>query len=94
MNPIADLLNGNNMPAAAQTDARLTQIANAAKQMMQTVKAAQDPKAAMMKMIGSNPQAASILQSMQHGGDLKTLAMNMAKQNGIDPVKLERILMS
>ena len=66
---------------------------SAARGMMETVNAARDPQAAMLQIIGTNPQIASIWKSYsQHGMDLKTMAMNMARMNGIDPDELVRKL--
>ena len=56
------------------------------KQVMNVVKTARNPQAALMNMMGNNPQmkqVQSIIQ--QHGGDPMQAFRAMAEQNGLDP---------
>ena len=88
VNPIEQLL----APYSRQQDTQLTNIVSQARNLMQQVQGAKDPKAAVMQMIGSNPQAANVWKILQTNGDLKSVAMEMARQRGIDPAALENEL--
>ena len=64
------------------------------KQLMQTVRMAQNPQAALAQAIQSNPQYAqlqSILQ--QYGNDPSKAFRELAQQNGYDPDEILRGLM-
>ena len=74
------------------TNAQLNEIVTQARTLMQQAKGAKDPKAAVMQMIGTNPQATNVWKLLQSGGDLKSVAMEMARQRGIDPAALEQAL--
>lgn len=57
-----------------------------AKQMMQTIKAARNPEAALMGMVQSNPQLQQVMNVVkQHGNDPMQAFREMAEQNGLDP---------
>lgn len=47
----------------------------------------------LINMIAQNPQARQALQMVRSGGDLKTIAENMAQQRGIDLNALVKELM-
>lgn len=56
------------------------------KQMMNTVKMAQNPQAALNQMITSNPQMKKVMDIVnQYGGDPQKAFYGMAEQYGIDP---------
>ena len=57
-----------------------------AKQMMQTIRAARNPEAALMGMVQSNPQLQQVMNVVkQHGNDPMQAFREMAEQNGLDP---------
>ena len=56
------------------------------KQMMQTVRAAQNPALALQQMAHGNPQLQQALQLVhQSGGNPQTAFEKLARDNGIDP---------
>ena len=56
------------------------------KQMMNTVRMARDPQAAMMGMVQSNPQLQQVMEAVrQHGNDPMKAFREMAEANGLDP---------
>jgi len=56
------------------------------KQVMNVVKTARNPQAALMGMMGNNPQMQQIKNIIdQHGGDPMKAFRDMAEQNGLDP---------
>ena len=68
--------------AAMRGNPRLQQIKN----VMNTIRGARNPQAAMMGMMQNNPQmkqVQSIIQ--QHGGDPMQAFRAMAEENGLDP---------
>ena len=66
---------------------------NKAKQVMSAVKAAQNPSAMVQQIIQSNPQAKQAMQMLtQYGGDLNSMVNTLARQKGIDPNELLRML--
>ena len=75
-----------------QQNTQLNDLVAQTKRLMQQANNAKDPKTAVLQMIGSNPQAASIWKMLQTNGDLKSMAMEMARQRGIDPAALEKEL--
>ena len=59
------------------------------KQMMQAVKAAQNPALALQQMAGNNPQLQQALQLVQQsGGDPKAAFEKLARESGIDPQQI------
>ena len=59
------------------------------RQMMQTVKMAQNPALAIQQMAGQNPQMQQALQLVQQsGGNAQAAFMKLAQQNGIDPQQI------
>ena len=56
------------------------------KQMMNTVRMARDPQAAMMGMVQSNPHLQQVMEAVrQHGNDPMKAFREMAEENGLDP---------
>lgn len=56
------------------------------KQMMNTVRMARDPQAALMGMIGNNPHLQQVMAAVkQHGNDPMRAFREMAEENGMDP---------
>lgn len=65
---------------------RLMQTIGPVRQMMQTVRAAQNPSLALQQMANQNPQLRQALQLVQEsGGDGKAAFEKLARDNGIDP---------
>ena len=63
------------------------------KQLMQTVKMAQDPQAALTSALQNNPNYQQAMHLInQAGGDPVRAFQNLAKQNGIDPETILRNL--
>ena len=59
---------------------------NQIKQAMNVVRAAKNPQAALMNMMGNNPQMRQVQNIIQqHGGDPMQAFRAMAEQNGLDP---------
>lgn len=59
------------------------------KQMMQFVKMANNPNAALNQLISSNPQMAQLLQMIQQSGQSpEQLFYALAKQKGVDPEQI------
>jgi len=56
------------------------------KQMMNAVRMAKNPQAAMMGMLGNNPQMQQVMDVVkQHGNDPMKAFREMAEENGLDP---------
>ena len=56
------------------------------KQMMNTVKMAANPQAALNMMVMNNPQLKQVMEIVnQHGGDPMAAFQAVAKENGMDP---------
>ena len=56
------------------------------KQMMNTVRMARDPQAAMMGMVQGNPHLQQVMEAVrQHGNDPMKAFREMAEENGLDP---------
>lgn len=89
-NPIEQLLSG--APYSSVQNAQMNQLVTQVKGMMQRVQGAKDPKQAMLQMIGSNPQASAIWRLINAGGDYRSVALQMARERGIDPQALEEAL--
>ena len=65
---------------------RLMQTVGPIRQMMQTVRAAQNPALALQQIAGQNPQIRQALQLVQQsGGDGRAAFEKLARDNGIDP---------
>lgn len=63
------------------------------KQMMNTIKSASDPNAAMQMLANKNPQMRQVMQMVQeNGGDPKAAFYNLAKQKGVDPEQILSML--
>ena len=52
--------------------------------MMQQVQAAQNPQAMLAQMLQNNPNTAAIANMLKGGGDLESMAKQMAAASGID----------
>lgn len=66
---------------------------NSIRQMMNAVKTASDPTAAMQTLINQNPQMRQVMQIIQqNGGDPKAAFYSVAKQKGIDPEQVLAML--
>ena len=78
MTDILKQING----AAMRGNPKLQQI----KQVMNSVKAARNPQAALMGMMGNNPQMKQVMNIVnQRGGDPMQAFRAMAEENGVDP---------
>ena len=56
------------------------------KQTLNVVKAARNPQAALMNMMGNNPQMQQVMNIVQkHDGDPMAAFRAMAEENGLDP---------
>ena len=76
------------IPAILQQLGRnnMLQTAGKIKQMMQTVRMAQNPQAALNAMAMNNPQLAQVMEIVnQHGGDPMRAFHEVARENGMDP---------
>ena len=59
------------------------------KQMMQTIRAAANPQAALNMMAMNNPQLKQVMEIVnQHGGDAMAAFTAVAKENGMDPEEI------
>ena len=59
------------------------------KQMMQTIRAAANPQAALNMMAMNNPQLKHVMEIVnQHGGDPMAAFTAVAKENGMDPEEI------
>ena len=68
--------------AAMRGNPRLQQI----KQTMHAVRAARNPEAALMGMMGNNPQMQQVMSIVKdRGGDPMQAFRAMAEENGLDP---------
>lgn len=78
MKDILKQING----AAMRGSPKLQQI----RQALNTVRAARNPQAALMSMMGNNPQMQQVKRIVdQHGGDPMKAFREMAEENGLDP---------
>ena len=56
------------------------------KQTMNMVKAARNPQAALIGMMGNSPQMKQVMDIVQqHEGDAMAAFREMAEENGLDP---------
>ena len=56
------------------------------RQMMQTIRTAANPQAALNMMVMNNPQMKQVMEIVnQHGGDPMAAFNAVAKENGMDP---------
>lgn len=63
------------------------------RQMMQTMRAAQNPALALQQMAGNNPQLQQALQLVQQsGGDAKAAFIKLCQERGIDPQQIIAML--
>lgn len=63
------------------------------RQMMQTMRAAQNPAHALQQMAGNNPQLQQALQLVQQsGGDAKAAFNKLCQERGIDPQQIIAML--
>lgn len=63
------------------------------KQMMNQLRAMQNPQAAFLQMVESNPQLQqAILFVKNNGGDPQTAFYNYARQMGVDPQEVLNML--
>lgn len=63
------------------------------KQMMNYIRFSQNPRMALESMIQSNPQIQNVMNLVrQNGGDPKTAFYNLAKEKGIDPNEILKML--
>ena len=63
------------------------------RQMMQTVRAAQNPTMALQQMASQNPQLQQALQLVQQsGGNPQAAFEKLARSNGIDPNQIMQML--
>ena len=72
--------------------AKLPNNLNQLKQIVTTIKTAQDPQAMFGKMMQNNPgyqQAVNYVK--QNGGDPKAAFYNLAKENGLDPNEITKM---
>ena len=71
----------------------MMQTAGKIKQMMQTVRMAQNPQAALNAMVMNNPQMKQVMDIVnQYGGDPMRAFTETARQNGMDPDEIMGML--
>lgn len=73
LNPILGALANNRLSAAAAP----------VRNMMQAIRAAQNPQAEVSQLVARNPQLSSVLQ--QYGGNAQQAFYGMANQFGVNP---------
>ena len=76
------------MPAILQQLGKnnMSQMLQPVKQMMNMVRSAQNPQAALNQLIMNNPQMKQVMEIVnQHGGDPMAAFTAVAKENGMDP---------
>ena len=79
------------IPAILQQLGRsnMMRTAGSIKQMMQTVRMAANPQAAMNSMVMNNPQMRQVMDIVnQYGGDPMRAFTETARQNGMDPEEI------
>lgn len=87
MNPMLGLLNQSK--GLSQQVNNLSQIKN----MMNILRTANNPQAMLQMMIQKNPQLKSVMDYInQHGGNPQQAFYAMAKEKGVDPNEIIRIL--
>ena len=68
---------------------QMAQTAGRIKQMMQAIKTAGNPQAALNAMMMSNPQMRQVKEIVdRHGGDAMVAFRETARENGIDPEEI------
>ena len=83
------------IPAILQQLGRnsMQQAAQPVRQMMNTVRAAQNPQVALNQIIMNNPQMKQVMEIVQkHGGDPMTAFRKEAEAAGINPDEIMRML--
>lgn len=86
-NPMLGLLNQSR--GLSQQTSNLSQIKN----MMNMLKTANNPQAMLQMMIQRNPQLKNIMDYInQHGGNPEQAFYAMAKEKGVDPNEVIRML--
>ena len=71
----------------------MIQTAAKIKQMMNMVRSAKDPQAALNMMAMNNPQLKQVMDIVQqYGGDSMTAFKALAKENGMDPDEILSML--
>jgi len=79
---------------SAMRRSNITQNLGQVKQMLQTIRTAQNPQAAFQMMIRQNPFYSQAQQLVaQAGGDANKAFRDLAQQNGLDPEEILRDLM-
>ena len=79
---------------ASMMQSRLAGALGPVRQLMQTMRAAQNPQAALTQAIQSNPQYAQLQNILQqYGNDPGRAFREVAQQNGINPDEILRGLM-
>lgn len=76
------------IPAILQQLSRgsMSQLAQPVRQIMNAVRSAQNPQAALNQIIMTNPQMKQVMDIVQkHGGDPMTAFREEAKARGVDP---------
>ena len=65
---------------------------NQIKQIVQTIKTAQDPQAMFSQMMQNNPSYKQAIDYVnQNGGDPKKAFYSLAHQNGLDPNEIVKL---
>ena len=71
----------------------LSQVAQPVRQMMNAVRMAQNPQAALNQLIMNNPQMKQVMEIVQrHGGDPMTAFRKEAEARGVDPDEIMGML--
>ena len=71
----------------------MIQTAAKIKGMMQTIRTAANPQAALNMMVMNNPQMKQVMEIVnQHGGDPMAAFTAVAKENGMDPDEILSML--
>ena len=77
------------MPGILQQLAKSSPMLGNIKQMMNMVRAAQDPMGMISRMAGNNPQMKQVMDLVQQaGGDPMKAFYALAEQKGVDPQEI------
>lgn len=77
------------IPKVLQQLAKSNPMMERVKQMMQTVKTAQNPNAVLNQMVMSNPQLKQVMDIVQqYGGDPQKAFYALAEQRGVNPQEI------
>ena len=77
------------IPGILQQLAKSNPMMERVKQMMQTVKTAQNPNAVLNQMVMSNPQLKQVMDIVQqYGGDPQKAFYALAEQRGVNPQEI------